>query len=60
MKEQIKQVINTTLDIYEIARPWNAEKSKLIKELSETAAKDILKIINKQKTKRKNKRCSAR
>lgn len=65
MKEQIKQEIKDTLALYEIARPWNVDRFKLVEELAEMTTKDILKLVkeydrNHKTTNKRNKRCSVK
>lgn len=65
MKEQIKQEIKDTLALYEIARPWNVDRFKLVEDLAEMTTKDILKLVkeydrNHKTTNKRNKRCSVK
>ena len=51
LKKEIKDNIKTTLALFEIAGPWNPDK-KLIEDLAEITAKDILKLVKEYERKR--------
>jgi len=52
LKKEIKDNIKDALALYEIARPWNMDRHKLVETIAEMTVRDILELVKDYERKR--------